>query len=156
MLAHTKSALAAYPIKLNVVPNKPKRKAPRQPANRGMLRSMQRFTAQIVALVEANERQGLVPATVPPPGFYKITPVELKVWRRIADDKDEKYEAIYLDMRMTKRNFDKRVNSLFKKLGIHKRTGAVRFWERLGMGWRGYQQARSSGGKIASGLWPSR
>ena len=63
--------------------------------------------------------------------------VKLKVWRRIADDMDDKYEVIYKDMRMTKRNFDKRVSSLFKKLGIHKRTGAVRFWERLGMRWRG-------------------
>ena len=33
---------------------------------------------------------------------------------------------------MTKRNFDKHVNSLFKKLGVHKRSGATRLWELFG------------------------
>ncbi|MBK6776760.1 MAG: hypothetical protein IPG74_13295 [Flavobacteriales bacterium] len=48
------------------------------------------------------------------------------------DSKDEKYEVIYPDLHMTKRNFDKHVNSLFKKLGVHKRSGATRLWELFG------------------------
>ena len=39
---------------------------------------------------------------------------------------------IYPDLHMTKRNFDKHVNSLFKKLGVHKRSGATRLWELFG------------------------
>jgi len=38
---------------------------------------------------------------------------------------------------MHKRNFDKHVNSLFHKLGVHKRSGAVRLWELFGKRLRG-------------------
>ena len=39
---------------------------------------------------------------------------------------------IYPDLHMTKRNFDKHKGSLFNKLGVHKRSGAVRLWELFG------------------------
>ena len=64
--------------------------------------------------------------------LHEVTPTEWEVWRHIADPKDEKYEVIYPDLHMTKRNFDKHKGSLFNKLGVHKRSGAVRLWELFG------------------------
>ena len=45
--------------------------------------------------------------------------------------------ADYPTLGMHKRNFDKHVNSLFHKLGVHKRSGAVRLWELFGKRLRG-------------------
>ncbi len=87
---------------------------------------MQRLQALLAA-------EGLaLPAEEPPARLHEVTPMEWKVWGLIADPKEKKYEIIYPGLHMTKRNFDKHVNSLFKKLGVHKRSGAARLWELFG------------------------
>ncbi|MBK9764918.1 MAG: helix-turn-helix domain-containing protein [Flavobacteriales bacterium] len=72
------------------------------------------------------------PPKCPPPGLQQLTPTEREVWRRIAHPNDEKYKSIYDSMGMSKRNFDKHVNSLYRKLDLHSRPGAVRSWGKFG------------------------
>ena len=103
---------------------------------RRLLRTVQRLAGQLHELTAAYERLGHLPQIVPPPRLKEITPTELEVWRRIADEKDEKYAVIYTALGMSKRNFAKHAASLFSKLGVHRRPGAARLWVALGMGRR--------------------
>lgn len=105
------------------------------PALRRLLRQMEKYVQRLQALLAA---EGVaLPAEEPPARLHEVTPTEWKVWRLIADPKDEKYEVIYPTLGMRKRNFDKHVNSLFHKLGVHKRSGAARLWAVFGKGQRG-------------------
>ncbi|MEZ4739384.1 MAG: LuxR C-terminal-related transcriptional regulator [Flavobacteriales bacterium] len=61
-----------------------------------------------------------------------MTPTEREVWRRIADPRQEKYFTIYSSMGISKRNFDNHLCSLFRKLKVHKRSGATRLWPLFG------------------------
>lgn len=115
----------------------PRQRSPRHAALRRLHRTAQRLTAQLHALVLATERLGDLPDTVSPPGDAQLTPRELEVWQRIADETDAKYLAIYPALGMSKRHFDKLVGSLFKKLGVRNCAGAARRWAELGMARRG-------------------
>ncbi len=101
------------------------------PAVRRLLRKIEKYYQRLEALLAA-EGLAHLPAEEPPARLHEVTPTEWNVWRHIADPKDEKYEVIYPDLHMTKRNFDKHKGSLFNKLGVHKRSGAVRLWELFG------------------------
>lgn len=102
------------------------------PALRRLLFEFEDLFLRLNALLAAAEDRPHLPAEEPPPGLQRITPTEWTVWRRIADDADEKYEVIYPDLGMSRRNFNKHVNRLFSKLGVHKRAGAARLWEKYG------------------------
>lgn len=88
---------------------------------------------RIPAVTDTAEGLAQIPAEEPPPGLHDLTPTEREVWRRIAHPKDEKYKIIYDSMGMSKRNFDKHVNSLYRKLDLHGRPGAVRSWGKFGV-----------------------
>ena len=100
------------------------------------MRQIEKYYQRLQALLAAENLQHL-PAEEPPARLHEVTPTEWNVWRHIADPKDEKYEVIYPTLGMRKRNFDKHVNSLFNKLGVHKRSGAARLWELFGKRLRG-------------------
>ena len=104
-----------------------------RPALRRLLRKMEKLHQRFHNLLDATEGLEQLPTEEPPPGLKDLTPTERAVWRRIADPKDEKYAAIYPTMGMSKRNFDKHVCSLFRKLGVHKRSGAARLWSAFGV-----------------------
>lgn len=116
----------------------PRSRAPHRianPAVRRLLRQIERCYQRLQALLAAEA--GALPAEEPPARLHEVTPTEWMVWRRIADPKDEKYEAIYHALGMSKRTFDKHVNSLYNKLGVHKRSGAARLWVLFGERSRG-------------------
>lgn len=106
------------------------------PAVRRILRQIGKLHQRLYALL-ATEHLPNIPTEEPPPGLLQLTPTEWRIWRRIADPKEEKYPVIYTDMGMSKRNFDKHVGRLFKKLGVHGRPGAARLWDRFGKGLAG-------------------
>ena len=102
------------------------------PALRRLLFQFEKLNERLHAMLAMTEGLQHLPAEEPPPGLQRITPTEWKVWRRITDDEDEKYEVIYPELGMSRRNFNKHVNRLFGKLGVHKRSGAARLWEKYG------------------------
>lgn len=106
----------------------------RRAAVNQLLLSGRTIVNQLHALLDA--AQHVVDSTPmePPPGLPDLTDTERMVWQRIADPKDEKYATIYHDLGMSKRTFDKHVCNLFRKLGVHKRAGAVRVWAEHGPG----------------------
>jgi DNA-binding CsgD family transcriptional regulator len=74
------------------------------------------------------------PTPPPPPRLKEITPTEHIVWEQLAAMADENNDTIYGKLGMKKHNFDNHVNSLYEKLGVHKRTSAVSLWALYGKG----------------------
>lgn len=111
----------------------PERPEAPHPALR-ILRHIEKHYQRLHALLEAGDVPAHLPAESPPPGLQDLTPTERAIWQRIADPADEKYAKIYPDLGMSKRNFDKHVGRLFRKLGVRKRSGAARLWGLYGRG----------------------
>lgn len=107
---------------------------PEQDRTRIHMRRLLRRLRHCMAQVEAALLSGRAPSDPEPPParLNEITPLEREVWRRIAHKVEEKREAIAGAMRMSKRNFDKLAASLYEKLGIQTRSGAVRLWVLFG------------------------
>lgn len=104
----------------------------KSPALRLLLRQLLKLIHRIIALLEAGDGLEHLPAEEPPPGLQELTPTEREVWRRIADPLDEKYLIIYSSMGINKHTFDNHLSSLFRKLNVHKRSGATRLWPIFG------------------------
>jgi DNA-binding CsgD family transcriptional regulator len=107
---------------------------PKHPALRRLLRVVNRLSGELHAILESDTGMEGLPDHAPPRRLKEITPTEFRVWKAIAADADEKYDTIRRGMGMSKRTYDNHVNNLYKKLGVHKRHGATRMWERYGKG----------------------
>ncbi len=127
----------AYQQKRRHMPNPVQPTTAARHALRCAMRKLEKMIRQFHDLLDAAEGMDQLPSDMPPLGLQYLTRTEREVWRRIADPKDEKYAAIYPTLGMSKRNFDKHVGRLFKKLGVHGRPGAVRLWVKFGKGREG-------------------
>ena len=68
----------------------------------------------------------------PPPGIHDLLPIELAVIRAVVHD-DDKYNALWERLGLTKRTFEKHLDSIFTKLGVRKRSALVRVAMRWGL-----------------------
>lgn len=94
-------------------------------ALRRLLREAVRTHERFIAIVKIALRISQLPQHEPPPGLDTLTSTELAIIHRIVHT-DDKFLAIYVDMKISKRRFHDHLNSIYTKLGVRKRSGLVR------------------------------